>query len=256
MKNPGVSMKIIKNPVEKWVGPVLLLALAGSIFSLVGCAHPSGEKQPMKAAPVAAAPDPSALVTRTQRLSYALGMVLGSQFRDQSIEVDPEHYIQGFQAGLSGGMTLLTETEASAAVNELRGELKRKQAFPPPTVTIPTGIEVSFKLDPRLTRSMYMGDRWVSPPTFTSTVQTGKVISVAARAQGVGAQGQSIKISPEWIPDDPGMVTVSPSQGEEVMISVEGAGQSKLKVVAQGISTELYIKATYQNETIQVEITR
>ena len=28
-------------------------------------------------------------------------------------------------------------------------------------------IEVSSKLDSRLTRSLYMGDRWVSPATFS-----------------------------------------------------------------------------------------
>jgi hypothetical protein len=36
-----------------------------------------------------------------------------------------------------------------------------------------TDIAVVFKLDPRLTAGLYMGDRWVSPPTY-STVHPGK----------------------------------------------------------------------------------
>jgi hypothetical protein len=30
-----------------------------------------------------------------------------------------------------------------------------------------TAVNIVFKLDPRLSRGLYMGDRWVSPPTFT-----------------------------------------------------------------------------------------
>jgi hypothetical protein len=116
-------------------------------------------------------------------------------------------------------------------------------------------IKVSYKLDPRLTQSLYMGERWVSPPTY-STAQDGQTSTVQARAYGVDAMGKPLAISPEWTPADPEMVTVSPSRGNEVNIIVKRAGQSRVKVTFQGISKVLAIKAVEQGGTMQVEITQ
>jgi len=118
-----------------------------------------------------------------------------------------------------------------------------------------TNIRVSFKLDPSLTRGMYMGERWVSPPTYTA-VQDGKEITVEASAQGLDVKGKPIDISPEWIPEDPKMVAVSPGQGRHVKITVRRAGQTSLKVVSDGASKRLVIKATHQEGAIQVEISQ
>jgi len=117
-------------------------------------------------------------------------------------------------------------------------------------------IKVSFKLDPRLTRSLYMGDRWISPPTYKTTVHQGTELTVAARVQGVDTKGRHMAISPEWIPADADLVSVSPGQDDEVQITVRGAGESRLNVTAQGISKELAIKAVYQGNTIKAEITQ
>ena len=118
-----------------------------------------------------------------------------------------------------------------------------------------TNIRVSFKLDPSITRGMYMGERWVSPPTYTA-VQEGKEITVEASAQGFDAKGKPIDISPEWIPEDPKMVAVSPGQGRQVKITVRRAGQSTLRVASQAFSKKLAIKATYQDGATQVEISQ
>ena len=116
-----------------------------------------------------------------------------------------------------------------------------------------TGITVSFKLDPRITSGMYMGERWV--PT-SSGVHEG-YFTAEARVQGRDAKGQSVNISPEWIPEDPAMVTVSPDQGKQVTITVKRAGQSTLRVTSEGVSKGLVIKATYPNNThIQAEISQ
>jgi hypothetical protein len=266
-------MRLVSKSGEALTRFCLFLVIAGSLFSLYGCASVLEKKDSMKAdvnvgrdAPVssvrsegpvdkagsATAQDALALESRKERLSYALGMVLGNQFRDQSVEVDLDLYVLGLRDGLSGGRTLLTETEARSAVNMVQRELKRK---PPGVATAPTGIEVSFKLDPRLTRGMYMGDRWVSPPTFTQ-VGEGKEVTVEAIAQGLDGTGKPVKISPEWTPEDPEMVTVTPGQGNEVKITVRREGQCKLKVVSAGISRELLIKAINRGEAIQVEISR
>lgn len=114
-------------------------------------------------------------------------------------------------------------------------------------------IKISFKIDPRLTRSMYMGDRWVSPPIFTPARQ-GKTATVDASADGLDAMGKRASIKPAWIPTDPGMVEVTRGQGNDVQITVKRAGASKLKVVAQGVTKELAIKAVDQGDVIAVEI--
>ena len=255
----------------------ILLALAGFLSAPAGLARASDAEGPKKgdaaareavdagvkkeegpaakAAPGDPAMDASALAGQKEKLSYALGMVLGNQFRDQSIEVDLDLYARGLKDGLSGGETLLTEPEARSAVSALQGELKRKRAAPKkagPT----TGIAVSFKLDPSLTKSMFMGDRWISPPTFTSTLQEGKEITVEARAAGRDAKGRATAITPEWTPEDPGMVTVTPGRGGMVKITVRKAGKSKLKVTSAKISKELSIKATDNGTAIQVEISQ
>lgn len=124
-----------------------------------------------------------------------------------------------------------------------------------PAAASVSGIKVSFKLDPRITRGMYMGDRWVSPPTYTGA-QAGKEITVDARVEGLDAKGIPKDISPEWIPEDSGMVAVSPRQGRQVKITVNRTGQSILKVSAPGFSRELSIKATHQGNSIQVEISQ
>ena len=126
----------------------------------------------------------------------------------------------------------------------------------PAAVALPaalTRIYVSFKQDCRLTRND-MGDLWVSPPTY-SGVQEGH-FTVEARGQGLDAKGNPVDLSPEWIPADPEMVTVSPRLGKEVKITVQRAGQSKLKVTLRGFATELSIKAMKQGHALQVEISQ
>jgi len=121
-----------------------------------------------------------------------------------------------------------------------------------PSAASISSMKVTFKLDPRLTKSMYMGDRWVSPPTYTSTVHEGKELTVEARVEDVGAKS----IKSKWTPTDPEMVTVTPGQGNEIKITVRRAGQSSLKVTAPGFSRNLAIKATYQDSAMQVEISQ
>jgi YbbR domain-containing protein len=112
-------------------------------------------------------------------------------------------------------------------------------------------IQVSFKMDSRITRGLYMGDRWISPPKYTITSAQEAIESKAYRIDG---KGKSMKISPQWIPADTEMVAVSPAEGHEVKISVKRAGESTLKVTSDGVSKELSIKAVERGKTIRVEI--
>jgi hypothetical protein len=116
----------------------------------------------------------------------------------------------------------------------------------------PAGIiTVSFKLDPRLSGPTYGGERWVSPPTYTGASAQD---TVEARAQAMDAKGRPSDMALQWTPADPGMVSVTPSQGNQVKIAVKRTGESKLKVASQSVSKEFLIKARYQGKAIQVEI--
>ncbi len=114
-------------------------------------------------------------------------------------------------------------------------------------------IRVSFMLDPRLVDSTYAGQRWVSPATYLGA---GGQNTVEARALGVDGKGRPAKTTLEWIPSDPQMVTVSPSQGDRVKITVHRAGESRLRIAAQGFSRAWVVRAKDLGQVLQVEITQ
>jgi len=115
-------------------------------------------------------------------------------------------------------------------------------------------IEVSFKVDPRIARGTYLGDRWISPPYVR--VGEGQQVTVDARAYVLDAAGEPTTIAPTWRSFDPGMVTVTPATGNEVGITVKRGGESRLQIAGPGASTELVIRAAYPNGVIQVEISQ
>lgn len=133
--------------------------------------------------------------------------------------------------------------------------LSASQEATGPAATSVTDMELSFKLDSKVTQAVYMGERWVSPPTY-SGVQTGKTFTVEAKAEGVDAKGKLTDISPAWTPSDPDMVGVSPAKGHKVEITVRSVGESTLDVSSQGFSRKLLIKATYRDNAIQVDISQ
>jgi len=111
-------------------------------------------------------------------------------------------------------------------------------------------IQLTFKRDPRLIDPTRNPQVWVAAPYEGAAAQD----AVEARAQGVDSRGGLVKISPQWIASDPDMVTVSPSQGDDVMIKVHHAGDSKLKITHQGLSKELQITAQNVNKFIMLQI--
>ncbi len=156
-------------------------------------------------------------------------------------------------------MTNLTRLIALAALIALLlgGVIYGSQVAAGPAGSSLGEIKFTFKLDQRLTRGQYMGDLWVSPPTYTR-LQDGKELIVEARVEVLDANGRRTNVSPEWKPEDPDMVTVSPNQGKEVKITVKRAGQTSLEVASRGVTKKLSIKATamYEGKVLQVEITQ
>ena len=118
-----------------------------------------------------------------------------------------------------------------------------------------TSIQVLFKLDPRITKGMYMGDRWVSPATFTLMGDEQKCI-ISAQATGLDAQKKEVAISPTWKPGKASMVQLSSVQGNKVEITVLQEGQTDLTVAYGKVSKKLTVKSVRQNGVLRVDISQ
>jgi FKBP-type peptidyl-prolyl cis-trans isomerase FklB len=94
-------------------------------------APPAGaQKAPAaKTGPATKARTQSVLTLKTQKdkLSYALGMNLGSNLHKETVDVDPTIVLRGLKDALVAGKTLLTEDEARAALTQLQTEVRSKQ---------------------------------------------------------------------------------------------------------------------------------
>ncbi len=71
---------------------ILLLALAGMVNSSFAASS-------------------TQLNTQTDKFSYVVGLNLGSNFKNQGIQVNPNQVIKGLQDGISGAKPLLTKAE-------------------------------------------------------------------------------------------------------------------------------------------------
>ncbi len=82
-----------------------------------------------KTGPAAKPRTQSVLTLKTQKdkVSYALGMNLGTNLQKQSVEVDPTIVLRGLKDALAGGKMLETEDEARAALTQLQTEVRNKQ---------------------------------------------------------------------------------------------------------------------------------
>jgi FKBP-type peptidyl-prolyl cis-trans isomerase FklB len=76
----------------------------------------------------AAAQDTSSFSTPKEKVSYALGMQIGSGFRKQGLDLDAASVGKGLADAFSGGKTLLTEDEMRAVLSSAQEEYRKKQA--------------------------------------------------------------------------------------------------------------------------------
>jgi hypothetical protein len=116
-------------------------------------------------------------------------------------------------------------------------------------------VEFSFRLDPRLTGGLHMGNRWVSPRTYTRTGDS-KTVSVEARARVVGGPPQRSRANVAWAASEPDMVEVTPRQGDEVELTVWRPGESRVTASAGGASGRLTIRAAEVGGALRVDIVR
>ena len=61
------------------------------------------------------------------RVSYAIGMMSGRQWKAQDLDFDPDVYAQGIKDALAGGATLLTPEQAQQTIEAFKKEFSAKQ---------------------------------------------------------------------------------------------------------------------------------
>lgn len=67
------------------------------------------------------------LTTQKEKLSYAIGMNIGSSMKKDSVDVDPAILEQALKDVLSGGKLLMTDEQAREVMNTFRAEMMKKQ---------------------------------------------------------------------------------------------------------------------------------
>jgi len=77
---------------------------------------------------LASAQDAPALKTEKDKLSYALGMDLGTQFKARSVDIDVDVFARALKEALAGGKTLMTDADAKTIIAELQKAMLVKQA--------------------------------------------------------------------------------------------------------------------------------
>jgi FKBP-type peptidyl-prolyl cis-trans isomerase FklB len=78
-------------------------------------------------APVVWAENTNQLSDEKSRVSYAIGMMLGHNWQQQGLEVDPEIAARAIKDVQSGGATLLTQAEMQDTLTAFQKEFKVKQ---------------------------------------------------------------------------------------------------------------------------------
>jgi FKBP-type peptidyl-prolyl cis-trans isomerase FklB len=67
------------------------------------------------------------LADENSRVSYAIGMMTGHQWKSQDLDFNPDLYVKGIKDALSGGNTEMTDEEAKNTIDTFRKEFTAKQ---------------------------------------------------------------------------------------------------------------------------------
>lgn len=110
---------------------------------------------------------------------------------------------------------------------------------------------VAFRMDRDITRGHYLGDRWVSPPTF-AFAQAGDEYVTHAKLQAVGDDGMPVDLSGEWSTSNPAMIAISRDAPGEVTIVVREAGEADLVASAGGQRKVLRVTAIRHPDAMEV----
>jgi FKBP-type peptidyl-prolyl cis-trans isomerase len=70
---------------------------------------------------------PLTLKTQKEKISYAIGMNIGTGMHRQSLQIDPNILLRGLKDALAGGKTLMTDEEAKTVMTQLQNEMRKAQ---------------------------------------------------------------------------------------------------------------------------------
>jgi FKBP-type peptidyl-prolyl cis-trans isomerase FklB len=101
---------------------IAMCALAVFLFAATGNAQT--QSAPAQTAPAKQSP----LKTDLDRISYSIGMNLGSGLKEQAIQINTEILIRGIKDAMSGTKPLMTDDEIRASLDALKGQLQAKHA--------------------------------------------------------------------------------------------------------------------------------
>lgn len=115
-------------------------------------------------------------------------------------------------------------------------------------------LVVTFRLDPSVTRGLYLGDRWVSPPEFRFA-QPGDEYVVQAKLQSIDEWGDRSDLNGNWAASDPDMVAITRAP-DRVTLVVREPGESRVTVTSGSESKVLRIRARQTPDAMDVAITQ
>lgn len=124
-----------KSTPTSWILALLIAATAmaaGQAGSAPKTQSPSKTQSSLPQAPAPKAQaSPSAasdspLKTEKEKVSYAIGMNIGENFKRQGIDVDPAVFMQALKESMAGGKTLLSDEEVRTILTQYQGELRVK----------------------------------------------------------------------------------------------------------------------------------
>ena len=111
--------KSFTTAITIWAAGMMLLANAWGQQAANAPPHPQTS--------AATSPD-SLLKTQKDKISYAIGMNVGTNLRRDALDIDPVILERGLQDGLAGNKPLLTEEEARTLLLQLQEDMRKKQA--------------------------------------------------------------------------------------------------------------------------------
>lgn len=90
------------------------IALLAGMIAVAGCNQQSGSGS-------------AKLATRTDSVSYIIGVQMGKSLKEQSVPVTPEALFNGFRDGQAGGTPRIADAQAQATMTAFRDEMLEKQ---------------------------------------------------------------------------------------------------------------------------------
>lgn len=90
----------------------LLIALVG--IALVACQTSADDKTVLK--------------NEKDKISYSIGLNIGNNFKNQSIDVDVDVLVKGVKDAISGNKTLMSEKEVQETLTAFQNDMRTKQA--------------------------------------------------------------------------------------------------------------------------------